>query len=229
MKLALGLLVAATGVAQAHFDLVKPDAYSKQDGTGSPQKSPPCGQADPGSPVVETGLETTFAAGDTITITVDEKIFHPGHYRVSIAQDMGSLPADPTVMAGTGTPCGTADVMATPVLPVLADNLLVHTSPFSTAKDVQVTLPAGLTCAHCVLQVVEFMSDHPLNNPGGCFYHHCAKVSVTGGGVDAPPPVTTPTDAPTPPNTTQPGGCAVGGSPSLLLVLGLIALRRRRR
>jgi MYXO-CTERM domain-containing protein len=32
------------------------------------------------------------------------------------------------------------------------------------------------------LQVAQFMSDHALNNPGGCFYHHCATISILPGG-----------------------------------------------
>ena len=69
--------------------------------------------------------------------------------------------------------------MTTPVLPVLADNMLAHTTPFSGPQSFQITLPAGMTCASCTLQVIEFMSNHQLNNPGGCFYHHCADIAIT--------------------------------------------------
>ena len=223
---ALLLIIAATGIANAHFTLMKPDAYSKQDNLGLPEKSPPCGQADPGTPIEYLPAETTFAAGSTITIMVDENIFHPGHYRVAVADSESALPADPHVTAGPGTPCGTADIEATPTLPVIADNLMVHTRSFASPQSVQITLPANLTCAHCLLQVVEFMSDHALNTPGGCFYHHCARVSITNGGVDAPPapPDVTP--------VTQPGGCCDvhGGRPNVALVaLVLLALGRGRR
>jgi len=221
------LVIAASGVADAHFTLMMPAAYSKQDNFGLPEKSPPCGQADPGTPIQYLPDETTFAAGSTITIMVDENIFHPGHYRVAVADSEAMLPADPHVTSAPGTPCGTADIETTPVLPVIADNLMVHTSSFSSPQSVQVTLPPDLTCAHCLLQVVEFMSDHPLNNPGGCFYHHCARVSITNGGVDAPPPLPDVT-----PVMTQPGGCCDvrGGRPNLVVVgLVLLALGRRRR
>ena len=226
-SLAALLVLTATTVAQAHFTLVKPDAYAKQDGQGMPEKSAPCGQADPGTPIMYLPAETTFAAGDTITVTIDENIFHPGHYRVAVAQDEASLPADPLVTAGTGTPCGTAAIESSPTLPVVGDNLLAHTSAFAAPQSVQVALPAGLTCAHCLLQVVEFMSDHPLNNPGGCFYHHCARVSITTNGVDAPPAAPDVT-----PVASAPGGCCDvrGGKPNLALAaIVLLALRRRRR
>src|SRR5260370_10905971 len=39
-----------------------------------------------------------------------------------------------------------------------------------------------MTWTKCTLQVVEFMSDHPLNPQGGCFYHHCADISIEPGG-----------------------------------------------
>ena len=227
-SLAALLLVAATGsVASAHFTLMMPAAYSKQDSLGAPEKSAPCGQADPGTPIQMLPGEATFAAGDTITVMVDENIFHPGHYRVAVAQDEASLPADPAVTAGTGTPCGSAAIETTPTLPVVADNLMIHTSAFSGPQSVQVTLPANLTCAHCLIQVVEFMSDHPLNNPGGCFYHHCARVSITTNGVDAPPAAPDVT-----PVASAPGGCCDvrGNKPNLAIAaIVLLALGRRRR
>jgi hypothetical protein len=219
------LIAAATGTAGAHFTLKAPPAYSKQDGDGLPEKSPPCGQADPGTPMVSVPGEMTFAAGDMVTITIDENIFHPGHYRVAVAQDEASLPADPTVTMD-GDQCATAAIETTAVLPVVADDLFDHTKSFATPQTMQVQLPPTLTCAHCLLQVIEFMSDHPLNNPGGCFYHHCARVSITTDGVDAPPlaPDVTPVAAPS-------GCCDVrGGTPNLAIAaVALLVLGRRRR
>jgi hypothetical protein len=55
---------------------------------------------------------------------------------------------------------------------------LKHTAPFTSAQSFEVTLPSNVTCTKCTLQIVEFMSDHGLNNPGGCFYHHCADISI---------------------------------------------------
>ncbi|WP_437589740.1 SCE4755 family polysaccharide monooxygenase-like protein [Sorangium sp. So ce1000] len=164
-------------VAHAHFSLLEPACYSEQDDLGNPQKSAPCGQADPGKPVQATGDVTTFVQGQKITLTIEEGVFHPGHYRVSIAPDQDSLPADPPVTAGS-TPCGSTEIETDPQLPLVADGLLVHTSAFSGKQSVEITLPPDLTCTNCVLQVSEFMSSHGLNNPGGCFYHHCAVVSI---------------------------------------------------
>lgn len=177
----MGLLAATPGLASAHFVLEEPACYSEQGALGDPQKAPPCG--DDGS-LVESGDVTAFLTGSTITITIRETIPHPGHYRVALAPTPGQLPADPPVTAGT-TACGSTTIMDPPVFPVLADGMLVHTAAFSGPQTFEVQLPAGMTCDHCTLQVIEFMSNHGLNNPGGCFYHHCATVTIADTLPDA--------------------------------------------
>jgi hypothetical protein len=233
---AAACLVIAVRPVSAHFKLNQPTSYDQQDALGSPQKSAPCGQADPGDPPVLTNQVTTVMEGSQLAISINEEVFHPGHYRVSIAQDMNSLPADPQVTAGT-TPCGTAAIEMNPTLPVLADDLLDHTSSFNgVAQTMMVQLPPGMTCDHCILQITEFMSDHPLNNPGGCFYHHCATVTVSANAPDAGP---TP-DGPPSPDAGNPetgnggsGGCCDAGADSattagLGVMIVAMFVRRRR-
>nr|HEX4318532.1 SCE4755 family polysaccharide monooxygenase-like protein [Kofleriaceae bacterium] len=221
-------LVATAGVASAHFSLVAPAVYSVQDDLGLPEKSAPCGQDDPGNPIVPTNDVTTVHAGDTITVTVDEKIFHPGHYRVALAQDMTSLPDDPAVTAGD-TPCGSAAIQDSSTTGVIIDNQLPHTTAFSSPQSFQVTIPAT-TCNNCTLQVVEFMSDHGFNVPGGCFYHHCATMNVVAAGTAIPDGGIS-----TPPAKSG-GGCATAsgsaGAAGAILMVGFasqLARRRRRR
>jgi MYXO-CTERM domain-containing protein len=181
--LAAAAVVGAPAPASAHFVLSKPAAALTQDALGSPQKAPPCGD-EGGSPT--TGMVTAYQAGQTITVTIDEKIFHPGHYRISLGVNgPGDIPVEPVVTAGANTPCGTAPIQATPVFPVLADGVFEHKAPFSGPQSITITLPADVTCDHCTLQVLEFMSEHPLNVPGGCYYHHCADISIQAAtGVD---------------------------------------------
>ena len=238
---AASLCALAPSTALAHFILVSPSCLSEQNGIGDPQKAPPCGAGK------ATNKVTTYRPGDTISITIDEKVPHPGHYRVLLAKDQASLPDDPKVTAA-GTPCGSTVIDPNPKLPLLADGLLVHTQAFAGPQTMQVKLPANMTCNNCVLQVVEFMSNHALNNPGGCFYHHCATITIEpaavndggvsdGGGKDGSaaadlsdnPDLSVVTEPP------APGGCAVtqrptAGAPTLaLLALALgLALRRRR-
>ena len=169
------LALIAPQHARAHFVLQSPPSWMSQDVLGDPQKLGPCGSEPGGTP---TGTVTAFQTGDTITITIREVIFHPGHYRVALAvNDRSELPMEPLVTTGT-TACGSVPIQSPPVYPVLADGVLAHTAPFSGPQTIQVTIPPNITCAHCTLQIIEFMSQHPLNNPGGCFYHHCADISI---------------------------------------------------
>jgi hypothetical protein len=243
---ALAFVTVAPAVAHAHFLLNAPASATEQDEFGSPQKSAPCGLSDsPNNPdqSTPTGVVTTVRTGSTLTVRIRETIFHPGHYRVALAQTMAGLPANPTVTPGS-TPCGSTSIDATPDFPVLADGQLVHTSSFgSQERSFDVQLPAGMTCTNCVLQVTQFMSNHDLNNPGGCFYHHCATITIAddapvpdagadggGGGGDGDGGMNSGGD-------DGGGCCGAAGDPSLpiaaaglaLFVLGLVGGRGRRR
>ncbi len=249
----LSLVVTAalsmvSGSARAHFTLVEPACYSEQDALGSPQKSGPCGQTDPGNAVVPTDAVTTLIQGGMLTLTIDERIFHPGHYRIAIAPDMASLPADPPVTVGS-TACGSTVIDPAPTLPVLADGVFVHTARLTGPQTIEIPLPADFTCDHCVVQVIEFMSSHPLNDPGGCFYHHCADVTITSasttdaglvsdGGAPIDAAVTSDSGADVDASTTEPAaasgcGCRVTRTASTrglsLAALGLLAFLARRR
>ena len=220
--------------AYAHFELVAPDAYSVQDpNDGSPQKSPPCGQEDTADPMTPTDKVDTLMIGSQLAITIDEKITHPGHYRAELAQDLASLPADPAVTAGT-TECGSTVIEANPVLPMLADGQLVHTASFGgKPQTFMVTLPST-PCNNCVLQVVEFMSDHPMNPQGGCFYHHCAMVNIVADAPDAGVIASADAGGGTNPRDAVGGCCSTGSSlagngVAILIVGGVLLLRRRRR
>ncbi len=162
--------------AHAHFILQAPPSWMSQDTVGAPEKLGPCGNEAGGT---ATGTITAYQCGQTITVTIDEVVTHPGHYRIALAVNSRSeLPAEPTVTATSSTPCGSVPVQSPPVFPVLADGIFDHTAAFTAPQSIQVTLPSNVTCTKCTLQVIEFMSDHPLNNPGGCFYHHCADISI---------------------------------------------------
>ncbi len=241
------------GTAAAHFYLEGPASWAEQDTLGNPQKLGPCGNDG----AVPTGEITAFQTGETITITIRETIFHPGHYRVALSvNDRSELPEPPPVTAGT-TPCGSAPIDDSPTFPVLADGVLLHTAPFSGPQSFEVTLPPGVTCERCTLQVIEFMSNHGLNDPGGCYYSHCADLAIrdvavetdaaasldAGGavsmdsGTEAPDARNPPrADAGAAPAVTSSGcGCAAPGPQSsagwagLALALPAALLARRRR
>lgn len=231
--LGFGCLLASltfAGRTEAHFKLNAPASFQAQDGLGDPQKLAPCG-----GPGTATGTVTTYKAGDTISVSLDETIFHPGHYRVTLGKNgVGDLPTDPPVKVGA-TACGSTVVQSPAVYPVLVDGALEHTTSFNGTQTISVKLPADVTCTNCTLQVLEFMSSHG----APCFYHHCATISITGPDGGAPPadagatdsgagPVDASTDASKPSdggsnpldagNTNQPaipddsGGCGVSST-----------------
>lgn len=228
-RLLFGLAVTLLpAIASAHFNLMEPPPSAVQSTTGDPQISAPCGPNGPGTP---TGAVTTVMAGSTMTLTIKETITHYGHYRVAIAQDATGLPDDPPVTVGTSE-CGSAPIEPNPTLPLLADGVFLHSSAFSGPQTVQIPIPAGMTCDNCVVQILEFMTNHD----APCFYYHCATVNViagpvpdagaTGGGNDAG---TDPVD--------DPGGCCdsgrhrspVGSLLAVMLVGGLLVRRRAAR
>ncbi|HTR76922.1 MAG TPA: hypothetical protein VMH39_02390, partial [Gemmatimonadaceae bacterium] len=162
--LAVALAAAAISMltpvrANAHFILDKsadggtiqgePACYSVQDQSGLPEKSAPCGQEDNGTPLVPTNIVTSFTPGadgtTSITITTNEVIFHPGHYRIAIASDMSSLPADPAVTAGSMA-CGTAaiETVAAGTIAadgVVADDVLDHMTAFTSPQSYTFKVP----------------------------------------------------------------------------------------
>lgn len=174
----LAIAALAPRDVAAHFFLDEPASWREQSALGDPQKTGPCG--DEGT-AAQTGAITAYQTGQTITITLHETVFHPGHFRVALAvADRSELPPPPAVTPGA-TACGSVPIMDPPVFPVLADGVLPHTSPLSGAQTIDVTLPPGVTCDHCTLQVVQFMSSHG----APCFYYHCADLSITDVVVDS--------------------------------------------
>lgn len=215
MRLLLFASLLVSRFALAHFILQAPGNALNQNLLGDPQKAPPCGDETSST---ATNAVTTYVSGQTITITVNETIYHPGHYRVALGltgpQD---LPAEPVVTADS-TACGSVPIETTPVFPVLADGELLHTAAFGGPRSFQVTLPPDVTCRNCTLQVLEFMSNHGLNNPGGCFYHHCATINVVasdGGVLPGPEP-------------TPAAGCSCDSGAGAAAFIALALIRKRR-
>ena len=176
----------------AHFILVTPDAWMSQDAFGLPEKLGPCGNEGGGTP---TGKVTAFQPGETIMVTINEVVPHPGHYRVALSlNDRSELPPEPVVTPTADDPCGSVGIQSPPIFPILADNMLPHTQAFAEPQTFAVTLPNDVTCTKCTLQVLEFMSSHG----APCFYHHCADISIQGAlEIASPTPSPTSTDTPT--------------------------------
>ncbi len=237
--LAVSTLALLPTVAQAHFMLLQPSsAYSQGGLYGDPQKTAPCGPSAT-NPATATGLVTTYRAGDTVTLSVRETVYHPGHYRVAIGPDPSKFVTPPVTQVGTDQ-CGMTTIQDPPVMPVIADGLLKHSAMFSGDQTVTFKLPAGFTCQNCTMQVMEFMSNHA----APCFYYHCATVNITDNAdAGTTPPLDlagSPPDMADGPTGSTPTGCAcqLGAAPAAALppttLFALLAgsgllLRRRRR
>ena len=223
-------LAGLAGPAAAHFKLNAPASATTQDTQGNPQKIGPCG----GNPGVPTNMVTAVQSGSMLTISITETVYHPGHYRVAVAQNAAGLPADPQI---TGTNCAAAAINPSPTLPLLGDGLLAHSAAFNpTTQTVQVPIPAGMTCNNCVLQVLQYMRNHA----APCFYYHCATVNISPNAPPPPPPsdggIDPGSDAGVDPGGAEdPGGCCStsrgSAATGLLgaLAVGLLLRRRRRR
>ena len=178
--LALVLLLVPVAT-QAHFKLLAPASWLIEDERGDPQKAAPCGgtNTDFGKP---SWAVTQATGGSALHIRVQETIFHPGHYRVALVVNSPTeLPVDPkatTMDTDRGPRSVSAEIMSPVQPPVLADGLFVHQAKADSPFETDVTLP-NINCRRCTLQVIQFMEQHAVNNPGMFTYHHCATVQIT--------------------------------------------------
>ena len=224
------------------------------DSLGNPQKAGPCGEAGTAS-----GVVTTVEAGSQLSVEWTDTIFHPGHYRISIAPNQGDF-VTPTAVVNAGN-CESAPIESPAVLPTIVDGLYPHTTGSSgMQRTASITVPM-MSCETCTLQLLQFMSAH---SPP-CFYFQCATLRIVmpdagtpdagqpdagppdaGGEVDAGTPMPdagSTTDAGTMPGTdggatdagTDPGtsggcGCSTPAVDASWLALVLgLATRRRQR
>lgn len=248
-RLLTGTLVAAAlalfaADAGAHIDMISP---VPRHAGGTEQKAGPCGVA--GS-VRGTNI-TTFAPGETITVTWNETVPHPGWYRISF-DDNGD--------DGFIDPASIDDVNNSPT--VLLDEITDLDGLQSYTQEV--TLP-NIECDNCTLQLIQVMTDKQGDGWGNNeFYYRCADLvlgmapsttsttgvtssSSTTGGAGGSTSASTGNGTgpgsvgagPGAPPTPVEAGCSVssgaggGSSPSALWLLaavgaGLVRLRRRR-
>ncbi len=178
---ALGL-IAFPMSSQAHFQLLAPASWLVENALGDPQKAAPCGgtNTDFGKP---TYAVTDVKGGSLLHIKVKETVFHPGHYRVALAVNSPTeLPPDPKAQTMTNDKgvvmSVSGEVMNPAAPPVLADGLFKHDARVDQPWETDVTIP-NISCKACTLQVIQFMEQHAVNNPGQFTYHHCAVLRIT--------------------------------------------------
>jgi hypothetical protein len=179
--LAFGLLFAAVPALSAHFKLVEPASWLVEDERGDPQKAGPCGGTNTNYGTPSYAI-TKVTGGHKLHIKVLETIYHPGHYRIALAVNSPTeLPVDPEA-ATTQTDRGPRSVSAKiqdPVkAPVIVDGLWPHTAKPEGPLETDITVP-NISCKRCTLQILQFMAEHGVNNPGNFSYHHCAELQIT--------------------------------------------------
>lgn len=200
VRLLLAVAVALTTVpagTYAHFQLLSPASWVTEDPRGDPQKLGPCGGDPKGDNTkILTSAVTKLTGGSRLHLKIQETIYHSGHYRVALAvNSRNELPPDPITFekyTDRGVYSVWAAIQSPPQIPVIVDGLFQHYpkpgEPASavpktpmTPWETDVQLP-NITCAKCTLQVIQFMADHPYNQPGGYSYHHCADLQITADG-----------------------------------------------
>jgi hypothetical protein len=195
-RLSLAALIAlALPVSMsAHFKLVEPAGWITEDPRGDPQKLGPCGGDPKGqNDMILTNAVTKVTGGSKLHVKIQETIYHSGHYRIALAvKSRNELPPDPMTFekyTDRGVFSTWAAIQSPPQIPVLLDGLFQHyPKPGEPASaipktpmapwETDVQLP-NITCPKCTLQVIQFMADHPYNQPGGYSYHHCADLAIT--------------------------------------------------
>lgn len=197
--LSILFLLATSSAASAHATLTYPTPRTLSNKLG------PCG-ADGSVRGTEVAV---FAPGETITVTWDETVDHPGHYRLAF-----DLDGD--------------DDFPNPQFPDDAfPSILVDQIPDRSGGGVysqQITFP-NQACENCTLQLIQIMTTQV---PYNSFYFQCADIALRGP-VDSGSP-----DAGGTTGSTASGeGCSIAtidssGGGLALFCLALLFGRRRR-
>jgi hypothetical protein len=176
IALAFGL---GASLANAHFQLIEPASWIVENELGDPQKMAPCG-GTLGDGGTRTGAVTEVTGGQLLRVAINETIYHPGHYRISLAKRINWLPADtPAIMKNTqsGPRSAAFPIDQNPQPPILVDGLWENYERRLGPLETEVRIP-NIDCDGCFLQVVQFMADHPGFAEGGFTYHHCAVIDI---------------------------------------------------
>lgn len=158
-RIVLAVLLG-TSVASAHIALKSPTARTNDQ---VQLKVGPCGQ----NVNMRTNNVTMFKPGQTITVSWDETINHPGHYRISFDPNGTKFP-DPASF--TDYDSGATD---------LVDNIPDKTGMAPIAYTQQVKLP-NVECTNCTLQLIQVMTDKPPYGDGNDIYYQCADLVLNG-------------------------------------------------
>lgn len=168
-----GTLAGAPATAWGHALLTQPQPRDNRDDHKDGSGGAPCGA------VPRTGQFATYTQGQTVTVNLKETIDHSGCFVVSLIEN------DDTKLTLLGT----------------KNDPVNNNIPTGGRDDsFQVTLPAGVACERCTLQLRQLMLGAV---PGNCAtavastgqtYYSCADIRITYPDGGVPPPYVAPSD-----------------------------------
>ncbi len=172
------------------------------------QKQGPCGET--GS---VRGAEQVFEPGETITVTWNETVEHPGHYRIAFDVDGEEFPLP-------NMPDDNFEVTLVDQIP----DRNVNGNDRSYSQEI--TFP-DIECESCTLQLIQIMTT---NIPYNSFYFQCSDIALRRSGVPSADAGggggEEPGAAPASGSCSQAGGGG-GAFAGLLLACAILGWRRR--
>jgi hypothetical protein len=164
---ALTAALLAPGPAGAHTVLTAPTP--RWTGfEGSALKERPCGW---GAAEGRSETVTTLYAGDTLTVSWEETIPHPGYFRISFDDDGWDFVDPPSPRATGYSDLVLVDVLY-PSTPAEAAQRWGEQNLYQTT----ITLPE-VSCERCTLQLIQFMEDKLDDGyAGNDIYYSCADL-----------------------------------------------------
>lgn len=173
----LGVMVlgqAWASVASAHIELLEPPSrYGRQQNKSCPcgvgGSNQTCNVAQDGSDPNRSQQVTTFEAGSTVVIQVDEYIDHGGRFRVAFDPDGADFEDfNDNILLDVADPMGVSNNTGQPGI-----------------WELEVTLPET-PCDNCTLQVIQAMhgdTNNPVVDPANLStYYTCADLVLLPAG-----------------------------------------------
>lgn len=192
--LAFGLTISTViEPASAHLTLTSP---ARRADSEAGLKTAPCGSAS----LDASGPVSTYQPGETITVTWDETVSHPSHYRIAFAKDPSTIP-DPLSF--------TDFELSHPSLLAYIDDQDGNDTKGATDKgpqSYQLTLP-NEECDNCTLQVIQVMTDKGPIYGDNDIYYQCAQLSLVANAVSV-----SSSDAGSSPTASGTGGTTTSGA-----------------
>ncbi len=223
---ALGLAVALPVTAAAHIHLTTP--LSRTDLPTGDQKDQYCGVL---GQTRNAARVTTYKPGQTIMVTWQETINHPGYFRISF-QPNGDVFEIPKPDAANANSYPTEDL--TGMTDAATGSIILKDRIADGTLMAEITLP-NMECDNCTLQFIQVMTDKPPYTADAAsddVYFNCADITLS----NAAPMVDAGVEADAPPTSggggsSTSGGCSTTGNGAALGVglalLGLVIRRRR--